>query len=101
MQFLPDTPIHPGEILRKEFLAEYQLSPLKVATDLGINVGRLSEVLDGRGPVTAELALRLSRYFSNSPEYWLNLQTSYDLTIAAQAAESLDAIHPVHAAKLT
>ncbi len=98
MQFLPDTPIHPGEILREEFFAEYQLSTLKVATELGINAGRLSEVLDGRSPVTAELALRLSRYFSNSPEYWLNLQTSFDLAVAAKAAEGLDAIHPVHAA---
>ena len=98
MQFLPDNPIHPGEILREEFLAEYRLSANKVAADLGINVGRLSEVMEGRAPITAELALRLSRYFSNSPEYWLNLQSAYDLAVAVKATEGLDAIHPVQAA---
>lgn len=98
MQFLPDSPIHPGEILREEFLAEYRLSADRVAADLGINVGRLNEVMAGQKPVTAELALRLSRYFLNSPEYWLNLQSGYDLAVAVKATEGLDATHPVHAA---
>lgn len=98
MQFLPDEPIHPGEILREEFLAEYQLSTEKVASDLGVNAGRLAEVTAGQAPITAELALRLSRYFSNTPEYWLNLQRGYDLAVAVKAAVGLDAINPVHAA---
>ena len=98
MQFLPDSPIHPGEILREEFLAEYGLSISKVAADLGVNAGRLTDVMNGHAPITAELALRFSRYFSNSPEYWLNLQSGYDLAVAVKATEGLDAIHPVHAA---
>jgi len=98
MPFLPDEPIHPGEILQEEFLAEYELTADKVAADLGVNAGRLAEVMAGQAPITAELALRLSRYFSNSPEYWLNLQRGYDLALAVKATEGLDAINPVHAA---
>ncbi|KJS19770.1 MAG: XRE family transcriptional regulator [Hoeflea sp. BRH_c9] len=98
MQFLQDDPIHPGEILREEFLAEYQLSVAGVASALGVNAGRLADVIAGKAAVDADLALRLSRYFSNSAEFWLNLQRGYDLAVALKHAEGLDAIRPVHAA---
>lgn len=98
MQFLPDEPIHPGEILREEFIAEYQLTAGDVAVALGVNAARLSEVISGDAPINADLALRLSRYFSNSPEFWLNLQRSFDLALAVKSAEGLDKINPVHAA---
>ena len=74
-------PIHPGEFL-KELLEELQLSQTGLADALGISTMRVSHVLRGQRPVTAELALRLGRVMGQTPQYWLNLQTTYDLKIA-------------------
>ncbi len=74
-------PIHPGEFL-KELLEELQLSQTGLADALGISAMRVSHVLRGQRPVTAELALRLGRVMGQTPQYWLNLQTTYDLKIA-------------------
>lgn len=98
MLFVPVDPIHPGEILREEFMADYGLNVAGLTSDLGINAGRLVELLDGRSPLDAEMALRLSRYFSNSPEYWLNLQRTYDLALALKQAKGLEDIRPIEAA---
>lgn len=98
MQFVQDDPIHPGEILREDFLAEYALSVERVAEDIGVAPESISDILAGRAGVTAEIALRLSRYFDNSPEFWLNLQRAFDLAVAVKVAKGLDKIRPVKAA---
>lgn len=98
MQFLQDDPIHPGEILKDDFLAEYDLSVGRMAQDIGVATNMLSDILAARAGIGAELALRLSRYFGNSPEFWLNLQRAYDLAVAVRQAKGLDKIRPIRAA---
>ena len=71
-------PIHPGEFLR-EMLDELELSQAAFASAIGVSPMRISHVLKGARPVTAEMALRFGRAFGQSPQYWLNLQTAYDL----------------------
>ena len=89
-------PIHPGEFLR-ETLEELALTQTAFADALGVS--RVSHVLNCDRPVTAELALRLGKALGQTPQYWLNLQSSYDLKIAQAALkDSLDAIHPLIAA---
>lgn len=74
-------PVHPGCYL-KEILAELELSQYRLAQDLGVPAMRISHVVRGQRPITAELALRLGRYFRQSPQYWLHLQSRYDLDVA-------------------
>lgn len=84
---MPKTsPVHPGEILSEEFLEPLQMSQYRLAKDIGVPPIRISEIVHGQRSVTADTALRLSRFFGNSPEFWLNLQTHYDLE---QEKESL------------
>jgi addiction module HigA family antidote len=71
-------PIHPGEHLREE-LAELNLSARAFANALDVPVNRVTAILNGRRAVTADTALRLARYFGTTPEFWLNLQTAYEL----------------------
>jgi antitoxin HigA-1 len=74
-------PVHPGEILL-EILEDLNLTQTAFANAINVSPMRVSHVLKGTRPVTAELALRLGRAFGQAPQYWLNLQTSYDLKIA-------------------
>ena len=73
-------PIHPGEFLR-EMLEELDLSQVQFARAIGVSAMRISHVVNGSRPVTAELALLFGRAFEQSPQYWLNLQAAYDLKI--------------------
>ena len=73
-------PVHPGKYL-KELLEELKLSQYRIAQDLGVPAMRINHVINGRRPVTAELALRLGRYFGQSPRYWINLQSRYDMDV--------------------
>ena len=75
-------PVHPGEILREEFMAPLELSMNKVALDLRVPVTRIADIVAERRSITADTALRLARYFKNSPAFWMNLQTRYDLEVA-------------------
>ena len=75
-------PVHPGEILRDEFLKPMDLSVYALARALGISRPRLNEIVLGRRSVTTDTALRLGRYFGMTPEFWINLQTRYDLDVA-------------------
>ena len=77
-------PIHPGEYLR-EILDDMALTQVALADALGVSAMRVSHLLKGDRPVTAELALRLGQAFGKSPQYWLNLQAAYDLKIAKAA----------------
>ena len=72
-------PITPGEMLKEEFLAECGLSQNQLAKAIGISANRIAEIVNNRRRITADTALRLGLYFGNSPEFWLNLQTHYDL----------------------
>ena len=75
-------PVHPGEMLREEFLVPLGLSANKLAMELRVSVTRISEIVNERWGVTADTALRLARYFGMTPEFWLNLQKSYELSVA-------------------
>jgi addiction module HigA family antidote len=74
-------PVHPG-IYLKELLEELELSQYRLAQEIRVPAMRISHVVRGKRPVTAELALRLGHYFGQSPRYWLNLQGRYDMDIA-------------------
>ncbi|MGB3637567.1 MAG: HigA family addiction module antitoxin [Rivularia sp. (in: cyanobacteria)] len=71
--------IHPGEILQLEFLEPMNISAYRLSKDIGVTQTRISKILSGKRSITADTALRLSRYFGNSAQFWLNLQTQYDL----------------------
>ncbi len=83
-------PIHPGEILREDFLKPLGLSMHRLALDLRVPVSRLSEIVRERRGITTDTALRLSRYFGNTPRFWMNLQRDYELEVAED--ELLEAI---------
>ena len=74
--------VTPGEMLKEEFLAEYGLSQNKLAKAVGISPNRIADIVNNRRRITADTALRLGLFFGNSPEFWLNLQTRYDLKTA-------------------
>ena len=75
-------PVTPGEMLKEEFLADYELSQNQLAKAVGISPNRITEIVNNRRRITADTALRFGLYFGNSPEFWLNLQTHYDLKLA-------------------
>jgi len=75
-------PIHPGEILREEFMVPLGLSMNRLAIDLHVPVTRIAEIVHERRGITPDTALRLSRYFNTSARFWLNAQAAYDLELA-------------------
>jgi len=75
-------PIPPGEILQEEFMKPLGLSANQLARDIDVPPGRISEIINGKRSITADTALRLGKYFSVSPEIWLNLQADYDMRVA-------------------
>lgn len=92
-------PIHPGEILREEFMPEYELSVTALAEAAGVSRQSMNELLRERRAVSPEMALRLGRLFGTSPEYWLNLQRNVDLWDAARGLKrEIAHIHPLQVA---
>jgi len=75
-------PIHPGEVLLEEFLLPMNLSQNRLALSIGVPARRINEIVLGKRRITADTALRLARYFGNSPQFWLGLQMDYDLDVA-------------------
>ena len=75
-------PIHPGEILAEDVLAELGVSGRELAQQLGVSPNRVSEILRGRRGITADTALRLAHWLGTTPQFWLNLQQAYDLEVA-------------------
>lgn len=75
-------PIHPGETLREDFLLPLSLSANRLALELRVPVTRINDILHGRRSITTDTALRLARYFGTTPQYWINLQSNYDLEVA-------------------
>lgn len=82
-------PVHPGEILREDLMAPLGLSINRLARDLHVPVNRMSEIVNGRRGISADTALRLARYFGSTPEFWLNLQSRYDLQCASRGVAAL------------
>lgn len=77
-------PIHPGEILKEEFLDEMNISQYRLAKDINVPPRRINEIVLGKRGITADTALRLGRYFSMSPQFWINLQTHYELEVESE-----------------
>jgi addiction module HigA family antidote len=75
-------PVHPGEILAEKFLTPFGLIPYRVAVDCGLRPLRFYAIVRGQRAITADTALRLGRYFGVSPQFWMNLQATYDLAVA-------------------
>lgn len=75
-------PVHPGEILFEEFMKPLKISQNRLGRDLGVSPRRINEIVNQKRSITADTALRLAHYFKTSPEFWLSLQTDYDLDIA-------------------
>lgn len=88
---------HPGEMIKHEFLAPAGMSATALAKALGIPANRLTEIIAGRRGITADTALRLARYWGTSVEFWTNLQTAYEVSVA-EAAHDYSAIKPRAAA---
>lgn len=74
-------PVHPGEILRDDFLIPLNISQYRLAKDISVPARRINEIVHGKRAITADTALRLARYFGSSGRLWLNLQARYDLEI--------------------
>ncbi len=74
-------PIHPGEVLREEFLGPFSISVEGLAAKTNIDVERINNITAGKATLTADVALRLGRFFGTSPQFWLGLQSDYDLDI--------------------
>ena len=98
----PLSPIHPGEILREDYLKPLGLSMNRLALDLRVPVTRISEIVHERRGITTDTALRLARYFNTTARYWLNLQAAYDLEVAQDqfATRIEQEVRPVDHAEL-
>jgi addiction module HigA family antidote len=92
--------VHPGEVLLEEFLKPLELSQNRLALSIGVPPRRINEIVLGKRRVAADTALRLARYFGTTPQFWLGLQTDYDLDVAAdELGERLELevrVHAVH-----
>jgi addiction module HigA family antidote len=93
-------PIHPGETLREDFLKPLGLTANRLAMELVVPATRMNDIVRGKRAITADTALRLSRFFGTTPQFWMNLQASYDLELAedARGGEIADRIRPHRAA---
>lgn len=83
-------PIHPGEILKEEFLEPYGITQRQLAAAINVPPNRISEIIRGRRGVTADTALRLAHYFGTSVEYWMGLQQHYDLDVARAGMQGVE-----------
>lgn len=92
------SPIHPGEILREEFLEPLGITQNRLATTIGVPPRRINEIVHGKRSITADTALRLAKAFGNSAQFWLNIQDRYELDIAAdKLGDTLAGIHRLSA----
>lgn len=90
------TNIHPGEILELEFLKPMGITPYRLSKSIGVQQTRISLILKGERGISADTAVRFSKFFGTSPEFWMNLQREYDLRKAkAELKETIDSIVPV------
>ena len=88
-------PVHPGEILKHDFMEPLELSATSLARAIGVTPARVNEIVRRRRGITAETALRLAKYFNTDAQSWMNLQTRYELALAERTARAaLQAIRP-------
>lgn len=85
--------IHPGEILREEFIKPHGLSSRKLAQELGVPAPRINDIVLERRGITADTALRLAKFFDTTPKFWMNLQVSYELRAAEEAQKNAAVNH--------
>src|SRR5450432_2302115 len=91
--------LHPGVLLKREFLDDMGITGYRLAKETGLSQGHVAEMLKGERNITAVTSLRLGRYFGQSPRFWLNIQTRYDIWLAErQAGEEIERIRPYVAA---
>ena len=92
-------PLHPGEMLREEFMLPYKLTPYALAKACGVPRTRIERIVREEMGISADTALRLAKFFGNSVDFWLNLQTQYDVeTAMRKIGKGLEKIEPVKAA---
>ncbi|KAB1652085.1 HigA family addiction module antidote protein [Pseudoclavibacter chungangensis] len=92
-------PIHPGEVLMEDFIEAFGITQNKLAVSIGVPPRRINEIVHGKRAITADTALRLAKYFGVDAQFWLNLQTRYDLECAEdRVAEQVAAIVPLKVA---
>ena len=88
-------PVHPGDVLKHDFMEPFGLSAIALAKAIGVTPARINEIVRGRRGITAETALRLARYFSTDAQSWMNLQDRYELEIAERdGSDALRSIRP-------
>ena len=97
--------IHPGEVLLEEFLFPMGISQAKLSTDIRVPSTRISAIVHGKRAISADMALRLGRYFKMEPQFWLNLQNNYDLCVAESGVwnkikKLIPEVMPSHAAAM-
>lgn len=89
-------PIHPGEILMEDFIEGFGITQNKLAVSIGVPPRRINEIVHGKRGVTADTAIRLARYFGTSEEFWMNLQSNYELRLERRALrDKVEAITPL------
>lgn len=92
-------PIHPGEVLMEDFIEGFGITQNRLAVSIGVPPRRINEIVHGKRAITADTALRLGRYFGVEPQFWLNLQSRYDLEVAQDCiADQVATITPLKAA---
>lgn len=92
-------PIHPGEILREDFIEGFGITQNKLAVSIGVPPRRINEIVHGKRGITADTAIRLARYFGTSEELWMNLQSNYELRLERRVLrEAVAAITPLRVA---
>lgn len=92
-------PIHPGEVLMEDFIKGFEITQNKLAVSIGVPPRRINEIVHGKRGITADTAIRLAPYFGTSEEFWMNLQSRYELEFAQdRASEQIAAITPLHVA---
>lgn len=79
-------PIHPGEVLKEEFLIPMDITQYRLAKTIGVDAGRINSIVHGKRAITSETALLLARFFGNSPSFWMGLQSQYDLAGQSEPA---------------
>ena len=96
---LQHAPLHPGEILREQFMADFGVTINRLARDLRVPPTRVGEIVKERRSITPDTALRLARYFGTTAEFWMNLQTAYDLDVARASLRQIEGdVQPIAAA---
>lgn len=92
-------PIHPGEILMEDFILGLGITQNKLAVSIGVSPRRINEIVHGKRGITADTAVRFSKYFGTTAEFWMNLQSHYELRLESRALrDQLDAISPLKTA---